>query len=63
MSGNHLLTYAKKSSGEAPSDSLFNHVSKLVQAAADPHNPVKGVDKLELLSSHLKQTEFHFKQP
>jgi len=63
MSGSHLLQYAKKPSGKAPNENLFNHVTKLVQATADSHNPVKGVDKLELLSNHLKQTEFYFKEP
>ena len=63
MSGNHLLQYAKKPSGKAPNENLFNHVTKLVQATTDKQNPVRGVDKLELLSNHLKQTEFHFKEP
>jgi len=63
MSGSHLLEYAKKHSGNNPNENLFAHVSKLVQATADSHNPVRGIDKLELLSSHLKQTEFNFKEP
>jgi len=63
MSGSHLLEYAKKHSGSAPNENLFTHISKLVQATADSHNPVSGVNKLELLSNHLKQTEFHFKEP
>lgn len=63
MSGSHLLQYAKKPSGKGPNENLFSHVSKLVQAATDTHNPVRGVDKLELLSNHLKQTEFQFREP
>ncbi len=63
MSSNHLLEYTKKHSGSVRNENLFTHVSKLVQATADSHNPVRGIDKLELLSNHLKHTEFHFKEP
>jgi hypothetical protein len=60
-SKDHLLQYVKKPSGNTVNDNLFNHVSKLIQTIVDDKNPVKGVDKLEVLSSHLKNTEFHFK--
>jgi hypothetical protein len=50
------LQYVKKPSGATANENLFSHVSKLIQTVVDDKNPVKGVDKLEVLSSHLKNT-------
>lgn len=58
----HLLSFAQKphpGSGE----NLFTHVAKLIQASVNDKNPVRGVEKIEVLSNHLKNTQFRFKEP
>lgn len=58
----HLLDFTKQPKQENQ-DTLFNHVSKIVRTVSDPKNSLGANSSVEVLSNHIKNTQFKYRQP
>lgn len=53
MTEDYMVQFAKRAEGLS-GQSLFNHVSTLIEATTSQNNKLAGIQDLELLSRHIK---------